>query len=214
MSPSRRSKLSKEVRDTKAYYEKYAEKWAQSHANPFHHEVEFTHFVKLLPLKAKVADIGCASGLLAPLFLGIGRKLSYHGIDISKAFLKIAERRFPQLPFTLGNIAERDTLPKKKFDGFLAVAILMHLPFLEWDTAFENIEHITRPGAIGYVVLPTEHPSGIPHPQDTRHFTTLSEKEQVAYIKKRGWKILKKYEKKSSVGLSVWCGYIVQLPKK
>ncbi len=52
------------------------------------------------------------------MFLGIGRKVTYNGIDNSESFLKIARRRYPQLSFEYGDIANNTTLPKKKFDGF------------------------------------------------------------------------------------------------
>ncbi len=206
------SKLAKEVRDTRAYYEKHADIWARTHADSFHDEKEFRVLMQYLPPKASVIDIGCASGTLVPLFLGIGRGLKYHGIDIAKKFIKIAMQRYPQLSFTEGNIADYSTLPKKKFDAFLARSIIMHLPFSEWDTACGNIEKITKPGAHGYLVLPEQRPPSITPQNDPRHFTLLSEKEQIAYMKNRGWKILKKFKHAAGPYKAQWIGYIVQLP--
>lgn len=206
------SKLAKEVRETKAYYEKYAEKWAATHADSFHDEKEFRVLMHYLTPKASVIDIGCASGTLVPLFLGIGKGLKYYGIDIAKKFINIASRRYPQLSFIEGNVADITTLPKKKFDAFLARSVIMHLPFSEWDTVFANIAHITKPHAYGYIVLPSQRPPTMSPLDDTRHFTLLSEKEQIAYMKNRGWKIMKKFKHAIGPHKANWTGYVVQVP--
>ncbi len=212
MSRLRLSRPSKETRETKAYYEKNAARWSSVKTSSFHHENEFTKFASLFPKKAQVVDIGCASGIHVPLFLGIGRHLKYTGIDIAKSFLKIAKRRYPQLLFSEGDITNRNSLPKKRFDGFLAVAVLMHIPRESWDTAFQNLESLLKPKAYGYISLPVDHPSGDNAHTDPRHFTILSEKEQIEYMKSRGWKIIKRTIKHGSTESDVWRGYIVCVP--
>lgn len=197
---------------TKEYYEKNYQKWTDKKTNSFYHEQAFVKFVALLKDKDKVLDIGCAWGIHVPLFLGIGRKLKYEGIDIANSFLKIARRRYPQLTFYQGDIADGKTLPKKKYDGFWAGSVLMHVPFEKWDQMFKNIENHTKSGAIGYFSLPTEHPSGESLETDTRHFTLLSGEEQQKVIKARGWKILKKGTMDGFSKESIWKWYIVCLP--
>lgn len=201
-----------EVERTRRYYNKKYENWKHKKTDSFHHEKPFTKIVSLWPTKGAIIDIGCAHGIHVPLFLGIGRTLKYCGIDISTGFLKIARRRYPQLSFTEGDIADKSTLPKKKFDGFVASAILMHIPKEHWDKAFANVEAMVKPGSIGYITLPIAHPSKVKSDEDDRHFTILSEAAQKAYFKSRGWKI-------KSAGIldgfsieSVWRWYIVQLP--
>ena len=164
------------------------------------------------PEKGRIIDIGCAGGIHVPLFLGIGRKLKYQGIDISKLFIKIATRRYPQLSFSLGNVADSTTLPKLKFDGFYASAILMHVPFEHWDTMFSNIEKITKPGSYGYITLPITHPSAVKQDADVRHFTIITEAEQIDYLKKRNWKLKQKVTLDGTSTANVWRYYIVQLP--
>ena len=100
-----------------------------------------------------------------------------------------------------------------KFDGFIAAAVLMHLPHTEWNAAFTNIESVTKPGAYGYVVLPENHPPLAVQSTDTRHFTLLSEKEQITYMKNRGWKVVKKFKHATGPNKAQWIGYIVQLPE-
>ena len=198
-----------EVEKTRKYYDKEFLLWTNAKTNSFYHEKQFTKLIPLWPEKAKIIDVGCAHGIHAPMFLGIGRKLTYYGIDISKSFLKIAHRRYPQLTFEEGNIADSSTLPKKKFEGFFAAAVLMHVPFPHWDEMFQNIETLTKSGSYGYVALPTAHPS---NSKDMRHFTILSEEEQRRYFKSRNWKIKSMGVMDGFTIESVWRWYIVQLP--
>ena len=201
-----------EVEKTKKYYDKEFSTWTDKKTNSFYHEKPFTKIISLWPEKASIIDIGCAHGIHVPLFLGIGRKLTYYGIDISKSFLKIACKRYPQLTFTEGNIADVTTLPKKKFDGFIAAAVLMHIPFLHWNEIFTNIEKITKAGAFGYITLPVAHPSKGDSPTDNRHFEILTEDEQRQYFKERNWKIKSAGVMDGFTTEAVWRWYIVQLP--
>jgi trans-aconitate methyltransferase len=205
-------KKTKEIEVTKRYYDKNFQIWTDKKTSSFHHEQSFTKIVSLWPQKGTIIDIGCAHGIHVPMFLGIGRYLKYYGIDISPAFLKIAKRRYPQLSFAPGDIADKSTLPKKKFDGFWAAAVLMHIPFTQWDEMFLNIESLSKSGSYGYVALPVAHPNIVPNPNDTRHFTILNEDEQRAYIKNRGWKIKSAGVLDGFTTESVWRWYIVQLP--
>ena len=88
----------------------------------------------------------------------------------------------------------------------------MHIPFTLWDSMFSNIEHITKPGSFGYITLPVAHPNAIKNESDVRHFTILSEAEQIEYIKSRGWKIKNKGTLNGTSTADVWRYYIVQLP--
>lgn len=202
----------KEIEITKKYYDKNGQHWVDNKTNSFVHEKPFTKLTGLWPEKGTIIDIGCAGGIHVPLFLGIGHSLKYYGIDISKLFLKIASRRYPKLIFNFGNIADADTLPKKKFDGFFSSAILMHVPFSAWDTMFTNIENLTKKGGYGYVTLPIAHPNLVKNESDVRHFTILNEQEQVSYMKNRGWKIINKGSLDGTTSTAVWRYYIVQLP--
>lgn len=201
-----------EIKNTKAYYNKNANLWTSHKTNSFHHEVPFLKLLSLWPLKGSIIDIGCAHGIHVPLFLGIGRQLKYFGIDISRSFLKTAKRRYPHLMFAEANISDRATLPKNRFNGFMAAAVLMHIPFSEWPVMFINIERLLIPKSYGYVSLPVTHPNATFIPEDNRHFTLLSEVEQRAYFKSRNWKIIKAGSLDGFTSKQVWRWYIVQIP--
>ncbi len=203
------------IKETEQYYNQYHERWTSVKTNSFHWEKEFIKLVKLWPEKGSIIDIGCASGIHAPLFLGIGRHLKYTGIDISTGFLKTAQRRYPQLTFLKGDISEKNTLPKKKFDGFWAAAVLMHIPIEQWDDMFKNIFALLKPGAYGLISLPIAHPSGeAKNAADSRHFTILTEAKQIETLKKVGFKIKNKGSIDGTTSENVWRWYIVQAPTK
>jgi hypothetical protein len=88
----------------------------------------------------------------------------------------------------------------------------MHLPLELWDLAFENIEGLSKSRAYGYIVLPERRPPSLNPSEDTRHFTLLSGKDQISFMKDRGWKIIKKFTHDSGPGKAKWVGYIVRLP--
>ncbi|MEN9920219.1 MAG: hypothetical protein RL538_112 [Candidatus Parcubacteria bacterium] len=205
-----RSAHTKKIKETEKFYDKYFSIWTTQKTNAFYHEDTFAKAVKLWPEKGRILDIGCASGIHVPLFLGMGRNLKYEGVDISKSFLKIAKRRYPQLSFSKGNIADGDSLPKKKYDGFWCQSTLHHIPFELWDETFTNLESLCKPQSIGVISLPFGHP-GV-YEDDTRHVTILSEEEQRAILKKRNWKIVKSGVMDGYHSKAIWRWYIVQLP--
>jgi SAM-dependent methyltransferase len=200
---------------TKKYYEKNGQPWLSLKTNSFYNELPFQKLIKLLPKKGAVLDIGCAAGIHVPLFLGIGRHITYEGIDISKTFIKTAKSRYPQLPFSVANIADSASLPKpkKKYIGFFAASTLQHVPFDLWDTMFGNIESIMTKGALGFISLPTEATTDKRDPDDTRHFTLMSSEEHLTYFKKRGYRVRARGVHDGYSKAGIWRWYIVQLPK-
>ena len=197
---------------TKRYYEEHADIWLERKNNSFFHEKQFTALFKHLTKGARVLDIGCAGGIHVPLFLGIGRHTKYEGIDITNKFLKTAQRRYPQLAFSYGDIVSGEGLPKKKYDAFCAVSVLMHAPEDKLDQTLDNVSRLMKPGAYGYLTYPMQHPSGEHADQDARHFTLLSEAEQKSLFKRHHWKILKSGNMDGFSTPNVWKWYLVQLP--
>lgn len=192
------------------YYDKNAAQWAMAKTHSFYSEKEFRKFVSFAKTGAKIIDIGCGHGRGVPLFLGIGRKLKYKGLDISKKFLKIARSRYPQLKFYQGNLLEKKTLPKKKYGGFWAAATLQHVPEKDWPTMFDNIESILNKRAAGYFSLPDDRPDRLPA-EDPRYFTVLPTSQIKKILAKRGWKILATGILPATRGTTIWRWYIVRI---
>lgn len=200
----------KGVNATKEYYERTAEEWTAFKSNSFHHEKPFRTFEKLLKDGDRVLDIGCAGGIHAPLFLGIGRKLQYVGIDISDKMIEIARSRYPQMDFGAYNILNFH--PFERFDAIWAVAVLMHLEKEHQEKLFTHLEMITKPGGYAYITLPTERTSP-ESKEDQRHFTLYSKEEIMRLTDKRQWEIISFTMLPGMNKKPIWNSFIVQFPK-
>lgn len=193
----------------KEYYDKNAAWWSAKKVDPFFHELGFRKFEKLLKNGNRVLDIGCAYGIHLPLFLGIGEKLKYIGIDISRAMVKLAKSRYPSADLSVADIATYK--PKKKFDAFWAAAILMHIPAEQIEGVLRHIESMMRPGAVGYLTLPVERME--PESEtDRRHFTLYTKERFSRLAKEMGWKILASEKIVTRANFN-WNWYLVRLPK-
>ncbi len=191
---------------TKKFYDKNALQWARVKANSFYQEKPFRVFEKLLKKNDSVLDIGCAYGIHVPLFLGIGRKLKYKGIDISKSMIALARSRYPQLTFEIGDAVHFKT--NKKYDAFWSAATLMHVPRKDWPMMLSAIEKSIKKQGIGYITLPSARPNPASK-EDQRHFELFDKKEFRKVIENRGWKLLKSGALEA---VSPWNWYIVKLP--
>ena len=192
------------------YYNKNAERWSAIKTNSFYHEQGFRKFIALLKPKDSVIDIGCAYGIHVPLFLGIGNFLKYSGFDISKKMIQLAVSRYPQHNFFVADILEKKSLPHKKYSGFWAGAVLMHIPEEQWDQMLINIKTIIKPKGIGYFSLPNMRPNEASS-EDQRHFSIINSKKLRSFMSKHGWKIIKKGDFPVDPR-AIWSWYIVQLP--
>lgn len=193
------------------YYNKNSERWARKHADSFWHETQFRKFIKHFKKGDKIIDIGCAHGIHVPLFLGIGRRLQYEGLDISAEMLKVARRRYPQLKFFKADISDQKTLPKKKYAGFWAGAVLMHIPENGLAFLLSNIEQMVKSGGIGYLTLPRRRPSPESE-KDPRHFSFWTPHKAKTFFRKRRWRILNYGNMPENNG--GWFYMIVLAPKR
>lgn len=84
----------------------------------------FLRFTKL-PAGASVADLGCGSGVFTQLLRLRG--LTAQGVDISPKLIELARRKFPDVPFHVGDVEE---LPfeRASLDGLLLSGIVHHFP--------------------------------------------------------------------------------------
>lgn len=194
---------------TKDFYDADAATWAAQKTNSFYHEKEFRLFVSKFSKGDKILDIGCAYGIHVPLFLGIGRNLKYEGVDISVSFLKMAKARYPQLSFKQTDLLNEKSFPRKKYDGFWAGAVLMHIPLPQWPRMLTNIQKHMKSGAVGYITVPQERFAK--HESDTRHFEIFDRERFKKQISAHGWKVLKSGEK-GVTNTNNWLWFLVQLP--
>ncbi len=200
-------KISKEKKYIKSFYDKNAQSWVSFKTNSFYHEKPFRLFEKLLKKDSTVLDIGCAGGIHLPLFLGIGDKLKYEGIDVSKKMIEIARARYPRNKFHVSGIEDFNS--NKKFDAFWAAAILMHFNKNEITSVFKNMHSITKNKAIGYLTLPNKRPNE-ESLTDKRLFSIYTKKEISEILKNSGWSILYSGKNPDPRPGFAWSWYIVQ----
>ncbi len=192
------------------YYDKNAEWWTSKKTNSFFHEEGFRRFHAQLKDGDAVLDIGCAYGIHVPLFLGIGRNLSYEGFDLSENMIAIARSRYPQLQFSVADLLSPETLPQKKFEGFFAAAVLMHIPEEQWGTMLSTIEGLSRPGAIGYFTMPSARPNEASE-EDQRHFSIIPKEKLQAMLIARSWEFIETGGFPDDPR-GIWNWYLVRLP--
>jgi ubiquinone/menaquinone biosynthesis C-methylase UbiE len=84
-------------------------------------------FIALTGLKpgARVADLGCGSGA----FTGLLADAGYHctGLDLSAKLVELACRKYPQIPFVVGDV-EHLPFADASFDGVLLSGMMHHFP--------------------------------------------------------------------------------------
>ncbi|HWP27210.1 MAG TPA: class I SAM-dependent methyltransferase [Xanthobacteraceae bacterium] len=74
---------------------------------------------------ARVADLGCGSGVFSNLLQQAGYDCV--GLDISPKLVALARRKYPAVSFVEGDV-ERLPFPSASFDGVLLSGIVHHLP--------------------------------------------------------------------------------------
>ncbi len=84
-------------------------------------------FVRLsgLPKGARVADLGCGSGVFTNLLHQAGYDST--GVDISRKLVVAAQAKYPHLQFMEGDI-EKLPFPSGSLDGVLLSGVFHHLP--------------------------------------------------------------------------------------
>ncbi|GAC1431909.1 MAG: hypothetical protein NVSMB65_05500 [Chloroflexota bacterium] len=102
-----------------------------------------------LPPGSPVLDVGCAFGYGTAR---LARRYQAEGIDPSPAYIARARRRYPRIPFTLGEAAALP-YPNDRYDGAVMLDVLEHLPAGTEQHALAQIARVLRPG--GVLVLST-----------------------------------------------------------
>jgi ubiquinone/menaquinone biosynthesis C-methylase UbiE len=74
---------------------------------------------------AKVADLGCGSGVFTNLLVRCG--VQGHGIDISPSLIALARRKYPDIDFYECDV-EMLPFPDSSFDGLLLSGLVHHFP--------------------------------------------------------------------------------------
>lgn len=107
-------------------------------------------FIKLLPPKAKIIDIGCGSGRDAKIFTSM--KADILGIDFCSNLIDIAKKHAPLAEFQLMDI-ESIYLPGSSFDGAWAACSLGHISKEKFPSVLNKIHSLLKDDGYFYLAL-------------------------------------------------------------
>ncbi|MFA6267134.1 MAG: class I SAM-dependent methyltransferase [Pseudolabrys sp.] len=94
-----------------------------------------------LPPSARIADLGCGTGVFTGLLHWRG--FASCGVDLSPSLIRIAREKYPDIVFLEGDI-ERLPFADASLDGVLLAGVLHHLP--DRAACAAEIKRILRPG--------------------------------------------------------------------
>lgn len=105
-------------------YQKHGRDWTQLRGDFLHEKIWLDRFLGLLPMSAKIVDLGCGSGIpIAKYLIEQGCQLT--GVDASTVMLDMAQQNFPEQIWINADI--RQFRAEQTFDGILAWDSFFHL---------------------------------------------------------------------------------------
>lgn len=196
---------------TRESYEATAEAFALKVADLAPQE-SILRFVKLLPSKAKIIDIGSGSGRDAKIFTHLGVEVI--GIDFCTNLIQHARKYAPDVAFHIMDI-ESISFPYASFDGSWAGCSLTHIPKKNITTVLKKIYLILKDNSYFYLTI--KKGTGEALEKDTRYgdfkkFWSYFEKDELKKIlEESGFNILelciveKKFAYQTHDCLRVFC---------
>ncbi|PID70448.1 hypothetical protein CSB37_02040 [bacterium DOLZORAL124_38_8] len=135
-----------------SHYDQFAQNFSQTRQ---HGWPEFEKIAPLLKKHQRVLDLGCGNGRLRNFLpTDIIPQGFYHGFDLSKNMLRIAQESFPYDHFFQGSFANPLPFGSENFDLVISIAAFHHLlKPTEQTQCLSELFRITKPG--GKVFLTT-----------------------------------------------------------
>jgi len=136
-------------------------------------------FVRLLPPKAKILDIGCGSGRDCNILSEMG--FDVVGIDLCHALLEIAKKNAPSAHFLQMDV-EQLSFSDRSFEGIWSACSLAHLSKNKFPEVLKTLYRLLTPGGCFYLSLKKGKGEGVQ--KDGRYggcekFWAYYEKEEV-----------------------------------
>jgi SAM-dependent methyltransferase len=142
---------------TRAFYDEYADAY-EAKTKDLQPKAAIEAFMKLLPSKGCVLDVGCAFGRDSKTFVEHG--LSVEGVDFSSTLIQRARALVPQGTFHVQDVRDL-RFPAALFDGIWACAVLLHLPKSDIPAVLRSLHDLLREGGVLFVGLQCGEGGGI-----------------------------------------------------
>jgi ubiquinone/menaquinone biosynthesis C-methylase UbiE len=171
---------------SRAYGERYAH---ELDYKPFDRDL-LLRFARSVPAPA-VCDLGCGSGHIAAHLQSLG--LRAMGIDLAPGMIEEARRRYPQIPYEVGDMLDLK-LDKNSLGGIVALYSIIHLRRQDVGKAFRGMSRVLKPG--GLLLVAFHRGQGELHEDEELGFPvsfdcTLFEPEEVSLaMEKAGFAIV------------------------
>ncbi len=150
-----------------------------------------TEFIKLLPKKARVLDVGSAGGRDAKIFLSKGFEVV--GIDLVDSYLQAARRQAPKAKFIKMDVRKLK-FPRSYFDAIWACAVLVHVYKKDLPQVLKGFRRVLKAG--GQLHVSMKKGKGIKKVAEKlslynkRIFIYFSKIELEKLVRKAGFRIL------------------------
>ena len=142
---------------------------------------EFMRFRQLQP-RGLILDLGCGTAPHARFFAP--PSYEYVGIDASCAMLQKAREYNPDLMFLRMRI-EMLAFQDQQFDGFWSFAALPHIPRNKIEAVFQEIVRVTKPGAIGCLLMVEGEDTRMVEAEGTRALVTGYHTDECSQLLKK-----------------------------
>jgi ubiquinone/menaquinone biosynthesis C-methylase UbiE len=181
------------------FYNTIAKNYSKNFSKPSEH---LKDFLKLLPKKGNILDIGCGAGNDSNFIKS--KKFTVMGIDTSKEMLRIARNNYPEIKFSLEDM-RRIKFKKNKFDGIISSYSIIHIPKNEILKTLKILNIILKNKGFIYISLHLGKPREIftedPFGQNKKIFLNIMSLREISFLlESAGFKIFYKNKMKPKKG--------------
>jgi ubiquinone/menaquinone biosynthesis C-methylase UbiE len=150
---------------------------------------ELERYIKLLPEKARVLDVGSGSGVPVAKYL-TNAGLDVVGIDISDTMINMARENVPRAKFINMNM-NNIKFPDNSFDGIISVFALFHVPKRNHQMIFKKFHSLLKSGGILLINTGISESEGISNFFGVPMFWSNHKPEKtLQYVKEAGFSII------------------------
>jgi SAM-dependent methyltransferase len=146
-------------------------------------------WLKQLPARAVLLDLGCGAGQDSRYLAGLGRRVI--GLDRTMPLLRFAKQRTPSAPFLLADLR---ALPIRSgsLDGIWAAASLIHLYKVDMARALAALYHLVKPKGLLAATFTYGSNSRIKRTgwMPGRYFARWRKDELARALRRAGWTVL------------------------